>query len=55
MAAQMAWRSGCPVAPNSAKLRLVVEQRRNRCEARFKFNPAAIDLGNVPLPPHSIP
>ena len=34
----------------SATFRAVLEQRRNRREDWFKFNPAHIDLCNVPLP-----
>ena len=34
----------------SATFRAVLEQRRNRREAWFKFNPGQIDLCNVPLP-----
>jgi cyclophilin family peptidyl-prolyl cis-trans isomerase len=34
----------------SATFRSVLEHRRNRREAWFKFNPAHIDLCNVPLP-----
>jgi cyclophilin family peptidyl-prolyl cis-trans isomerase len=34
----------------SATFRIVLEHRRNRREAWFKFNPAHIDLCNVPLP-----
>jgi peptidylprolyl isomerase len=39
----------------SATFRAVLAQRRNRREAWFKFNPAHIDLCNVPLPVRSIP
>jgi len=35
---------------DSATFRTVLEQRRNRREAWFKFNPGHIDLCNVPLP-----
>jgi cyclophilin family peptidyl-prolyl cis-trans isomerase len=35
---------------DSATFRSVLEQRRNRREAWFKFNPEHIDLCNVPLP-----
>lgn len=35
---------------DSATFHSVLEQRRNRHEPWFKFNPAAIDLCNVPLP-----
>jgi len=34
----------------SAAFRAIVDQRRNRREGWFKFNPAHIDLCNVPLP-----
>jgi cyclophilin family peptidyl-prolyl cis-trans isomerase len=34
----------------SATFRTLLEQRRNRREAWFKFNPGHIDLCNVPLP-----
>jgi peptidylprolyl isomerase len=34
----------------SATFRAVLEQRRDRREAWFKFNPGHIDLCNVPLP-----
>ena len=34
----------------SATFRAVLDQRRNRREAWFKFNPGHIDLCNVPLP-----
>jgi peptidylprolyl isomerase len=40
---------------DSATFRSVLEQRRNRREDWFKFNPAHIDLCNVPLPVRSIP
>jgi peptidylprolyl isomerase len=39
----------------SATFRAVLEQRRNRREDWFKFNPAHIDLCNVPLPVRPIP
>ena len=35
---------------DSATFRAVLEQRRNRREPWFRFNPAHIDLCNVPLP-----
>ena len=35
---------------DSATFRSVLEQRRNRHESWFKFNPGRIDLCNVPLP-----
>jgi peptidylprolyl isomerase len=35
---------------DSATFRTVLEQRRNRQEPWFKFNPGRIDLCNVPLP-----
>lgn len=35
---------------DSATFRSVLDQRRDRHEAWFKFNPGAIDLCNVPLP-----
>jgi peptidylprolyl isomerase len=35
---------------DSAVFRKIVDQRRNRREAWFKFNPGHIDLCNVPLP-----
>ena len=35
---------------DSATFRMVLEQRRNRHESWFKFNPGHIDLCNVPLP-----
>jgi peptidylprolyl isomerase len=35
---------------DSATFRAVLEQRRNRREAWFKYNPGHIDLCNVPLP-----
>jgi len=35
---------------DSATFRTVLEQRRNRREAWFKFNPGHIELCNVPLP-----
>jgi peptidylprolyl isomerase len=35
---------------DSATFRSVLEQRRNRHESWFKFNPGHIDLCNVPLP-----
>jgi peptidylprolyl isomerase len=38
----------------SATFRAIVEQRRSRREAWFKFNPERIDLCNVPLPARSI-
>jgi peptidylprolyl isomerase len=40
---------------DSATFRAVLEQRRNRREAWFKFNPGHIDLCNVPLPVRTIP
>ena len=40
---------------NSATFRAVVEQRRQRHEAWFKFSPDHIDLCNVPLPVRAIP
>jgi peptidylprolyl isomerase len=39
----------------SATFRTVLEQRRNRREAWFKFNPGHIDLCNVPLPVRTPP
>jgi cyclophilin family peptidyl-prolyl cis-trans isomerase len=39
----------------SATFRAILEQRRNRREAWFKFNPEHIDLCNVPLPVRPIP
>ncbi len=39
----------------SATFRAVLEQRRNRREGWFKFNPAHIDLCNVPLPVRPVP
>jgi len=39
----------------SPTFRAVLEQRRNRREAWFKFNPGHIDLCNVPLPVRTIP
>ena len=50
------WRSPAERTPlevlrtESATFRAVLEQRRNRREAWFKFNPGHIDLCNVPLP-----
>jgi peptidylprolyl isomerase len=35
---------------DSATFRTVVDQRRNRREAWFKYNPGHIELCNVPLP-----
>jgi peptidylprolyl isomerase len=35
---------------DSATFRTVLEQRRNRREAWFKYNPGHIELCNVPLP-----
>jgi peptidylprolyl isomerase len=35
---------------DSATFRSVLEQRRNRRDPWFKFNPGHIDLCNVPLP-----
>ena len=40
---------------DSATFRSVLEQRRNRHEDWFKFNPGHIDLCNVPLPVRLIP
>jgi cyclophilin family peptidyl-prolyl cis-trans isomerase len=40
---------------DSATFRALLEQRRNRREAWFKFNPGHIDLCNVPLPARSAP
>ena len=39
----------------SAAFRAILDQRRNRREGWFKFNPAHIDLCNVPLPVRSVP
>jgi peptidylprolyl isomerase len=39
----------------SATFRTMLEQRRNRHEAWFKFNPGRIDLCNVPLPVRTPP
>ena len=39
----------------SAAFRAIVDQRRNRREGWFKFNPAHIDLCNVPLPARAAP
>jgi peptidylprolyl isomerase len=35
---------------DSPTFRTVLDQRRNRHEAWFKFNPGRIELCNVPLP-----
>jgi peptidylprolyl isomerase len=35
---------------DSPTFRMVLDQRRNRHEAWFKFNPGRIELCNVPLP-----
>jgi peptidylprolyl isomerase len=40
---------------DSATFRTVLEQRRNRREAWFKFNPGRIELCNVPLPVRTPP
>jgi peptidylprolyl isomerase len=40
---------------DSATFRTVLEQRRNRREAWFKFNPGHIELCNVPLPVRTPP
>jgi cyclophilin family peptidyl-prolyl cis-trans isomerase len=40
---------------DSATFRSVLEQRRNRREPWFKFNPGHIDLCNVPLPVRVMP
>jgi len=40
---------------DSATFRAILDQRRNRREGWFKFNPAHIDLCNVPLPARSVP
>jgi cyclophilin family peptidyl-prolyl cis-trans isomerase len=40
---------------DSATFRSVLEQRRNRREPWFKFNPGHIDLCNVPLPVRLLP
>jgi peptidylprolyl isomerase len=40
---------------DSATFRAVLDQRRNRREAWFKYNPGHIDLCNVPLPAREIP
>ena len=40
---------------DSAAFRAIVDQRRNRREGWFKFNPAHIDLCNVPLPARAAP
>jgi peptidylprolyl isomerase len=39
----------------SAVFRAVLDQRRNRRESWFKFNPGHIELCNIPLPVRSIP
>jgi peptidylprolyl isomerase len=39
----------------SAAFRSILDQRRNRREDWFKFNPAHIDLCNVPLPTRIVP
>jgi peptidylprolyl isomerase len=39
----------------SATFRAILDQRRNRREGWFKFNPAHIDLCNVPLPARAVP
>jgi peptidylprolyl isomerase len=38
---------------DSATFRTVLEQRRNRRESWFQFNPGRIELCNVPLPVRS--
>jgi len=49
-------RSGLEVLrTGSATFRALLEQRRNRREAWFKFNPGHIDLCNVPLPVRPTP
>jgi peptidylprolyl isomerase len=40
---------------DSATFRTVLEQRRNRRESWFKFNPEHIELCNVPLPVRTPP
>jgi len=40
---------------DSATFRMLLEQRRNRNEPWFKFNPGHIDLCNVPLPVRTPP
>jgi peptidylprolyl isomerase len=40
---------------DSATFRTMLEQRRNRREAWFKFNPGHIELCNVPLPVRTPP
>jgi peptidylprolyl isomerase len=40
---------------DSPTFRAVLDQRRNRREAWYKFNPARIDLCNVPLPVRALP
>jgi peptidylprolyl isomerase len=40
---------------DSATFRTVLEQRRNRREAWFKYNPGHIELCNVPLPVRTPP
>jgi cyclophilin family peptidyl-prolyl cis-trans isomerase len=40
---------------DSAAFRSVLDQRRNRRDAWFKYNPQHIDLCNVPLPVRTIP
>jgi len=39
----------------SATFRTLLDHRRNRREAWFKFNPGHIDLCNVPLPVRARP
>ncbi len=40
---------------DSAAFRAILDQRRNRREEWFKYNPAHIDLCNVPLPARAVP
>jgi peptidylprolyl isomerase len=39
----------------SPVFRAVLDQRRNRRESWFKFNPGHIELCNIPLPVRAIP
>jgi peptidylprolyl isomerase len=40
---------------DSAGFRALIDQRRNRREDWFKFNPGHIDVCNVPLPVRTLP
>jgi peptidylprolyl isomerase len=40
---------------DSSVFRSVLDQRRNRREGWFRYNPAHIDVCNIPLPVRTVP